>query len=251
MSPPPWLTLNGVRGGGGWQPGCHPGLWRTLSPSSALASCLWDAAWLLWSSSFPSCLLLMLTTPASPGTGRNKLSDHLCLQAQVNPILSAFAHSSGASLEVQDFRLFTENHVRCRKCCDLPPVIFPDTSFTSTLRSWGPGKNVSASPFLFVSNLSEVCTHHAPSTPTSSGMVWKELLHNWAPELWHCLPTLPPFSGNRCNQPRILVSPSRVMWNLTFMHHEFSIQWLLNYIADSLLLSKSPALIEQSFHFQD
>ena len=165
---------------GGWRPGWYPVPWRTLSPSSAVASCLGDAAWVLWSSSFPSCLLMMLTTPACPGTGRSKLSEPSLSQAQVISTLSAFTHSSGASLETQDFPAVHPEPREVPRCCELPPVHFSRHLFyldSPPLRTWEESVSLPFSPCIkFIWDI----IHHVPSTHHQLWDGMEGLFHNGA-----------------------------------------------------------------------
>ena len=201
----PWT---GCGDEGGSRHGRPPGLWRALSPSSAVASCLGDAAWVLRSSSFPSCLLMMHTNPACPGTGRSKR--HLCHKHRSFQLSLHSLILPVPPWRLRTSQLFTQNHVRCQDAVNCPEYIFPDTSFTLTLHSWGPGKKVSASPFLLVSNLSEISSTMCHPPTTSSGMVRRGSFTMGLRSLALSPCSLPHFSGNHYNQ-KWSWSPLRVM----------------------------------------
>lgn len=154
----------------------------------------------------------MLTTPASPGTAGANFLSHLCHKHRSSNSLCIRSFFR-CLLEVQDFRV-VHWELEVPKCCDLPPVhFFPDTSYwPPQLRTW---EECVSFPFLFVSNLSEVCTHHA----IHPHQLWDGVegaSSQLGSELWHCLHDHCPLSLETAATSRSW-SPLRVMWNLTFI----------------------------------
>lgn len=136
----------------------------------------------------------MLTTPACPGTHRSKLSEPSLSQAQVISILSAFAHSSGASLEVQDIPAVHLEPREVPRCCDVPPVPFSRHLFyldSPQLRTW---EECVSLPFPLRIKLTwgmhppcAICPHQ----------LWDDMdgaLSQWGSGLLHCLHVYCPIS---------------------------------------------------------
>ena len=159
---------------GGWRPGRPPGLWRALSPSSAVAA----------ASEMQPVLIIPLVSPddahkPSMSWDRQEQTPSLS-QAQVISTLSAFAHSSGASLEAQDFPAVHPEPREVPRCCELPRVHFSRHLFyldSPQLRTWEESVSLPFSPRI---KLIWDIIHHVPSTHHQLWDGTEGLFHNGA-----------------------------------------------------------------------
>lgn len=252
MSPPPWLTLNGVRGGG-WL-----AAWMSSRAVEDFVPILCLGQLPLRCSLTPLVLIIPLVPPADAHY------PSISWDRQEQTFWAIFVTSTG-----QSNSLCIRSFFRCLPGgsglpgCSLrttwgAEMLWPAPSpffQTPLLPRLSAAEDLGRMCQLPLSSSYQTYLRYAPTMrhppPTSSGMVWKGLLHNWAQNFDIVSTTTAPFLWKPLQPARILVSPSgHVESNFyTIMNFPSSGCCGIHLCPDSLLLSKSPALMEQKFSF--